>query len=511
MSPPSLALPPAPAACTYRHLQQEQHSPKPCTTHAHAHSYAAVEASLRLLRAQLRQAEADLRTLHRAAFLAQQDPLALARHLLALPRQHLRVGAGLPTCRVIRAIPPIELTRYRSAPQRDAGTEEQQEEGEQEPQLPAPLYLFPPPRCIALAAVRRAEAHFMKPPDAHEGQGGEVRLADLASSDVPKPKPPGLTPKALEAYMARFAERRAAGGAEAGSLAPLLAVGLEGRGAGGRTSLAATTPATPAPLPPPTPPPPAIPASTEEPSKVQARPLPPWSEEEERLLRLLLDRSSKAEPLDPARAATLAEGMGTRTGPEVWERLCWMREQGTLYPVVAAEKRVRKRTRRRPGDAPVIRGSGVQYIAPPAHAEQPVPPPLLPAGPRTGPGPGAQAFPARPRVPALEDHTAEPVHHGFTCDGCSIDPIVGVRWRCAQCEPDVELDLCAECMEGRSRRPFASAPRHAIGHGFRAIALPEVYWAADLGGTGDATAAAPGGASPAPPPHALHEFAYLLS
>ena len=36
------------------------------------------------------------------------------------------------------------------------------------------------------------------------------------------------------------------------------------------------------------------------------------------------------------------------------------------------------------------------------------------------------------------------VHKGITCDGCGIKPIVGVRYKCAQCE---DFDLCAVCEE----------------------------------------------------------------
>ncbi|GAM23162.1 hypothetical protein SAMD00019534_063370 [Acytostelium subglobosum LB1] len=35
-----------------------------------------------------------------------------------------------------------------------------------------------------------------------------------------------------------------------------------------------------------------------------------------------------------------------------------------------------------------------------------------------------------------------PVHEGYKCDGCDVEPIVGTRWRCQEC---IELDLCDNC------------------------------------------------------------------
>jgi hypothetical protein len=41
------------------------------------------------------------------------------------------------------------------------------------------------------------------------------------------------------------------------------------------------------------------------------------------------------------------------------------------------------------------------------------------------------------------------VHNGFSCDGCGQDPLVGVRWSCADCmlssHDEASVDLCDEC------------------------------------------------------------------
>jgi len=35
-------------------------------------------------------------------------------------------------------------------------------------------------------------------------------------------------------------------------------------------------------------------------------------------------------------------------------------------------------------------------------------------------------------------------HEGYKCDSCDTEPIVGVRWKCSECQ---ELDLCTQCKE----------------------------------------------------------------
>ena len=37
---------------------------------------------------------------------------------------------------------------------------------------------------------------------------------------------------------------------------------------------------------------------------------------------------------------------------------------------------------------------------------------------------------------------AIPSHQGILCDGCKSDPILGIRWRCMECN---EYDLCDSC------------------------------------------------------------------
>ncbi|XP_072176565.1 uncharacterized protein [Diadema setosum] len=36
-------------------------------------------------------------------------------------------------------------------------------------------------------------------------------------------------------------------------------------------------------------------------------------------------------------------------------------------------------------------------------------------------------------------------HSGYSCDGCGMSPIMGLRWHCSSCPPEVSTDLCQTC------------------------------------------------------------------
>ncbi|KAL4219665.1 hypothetical protein ACF0H5_022237 [Mactra antiquata] len=38
-------------------------------------------------------------------------------------------------------------------------------------------------------------------------------------------------------------------------------------------------------------------------------------------------------------------------------------------------------------------------------------------------------------------------HIGFKCDRCNIEPIVGTRWHCTDCPPDIAVDFCEDCVD----------------------------------------------------------------
>ncbi|CAG8546912.1 529_t:CDS:10 [Diversispora eburnea] len=39
-----------------------------------------------------------------------------------------------------------------------------------------------------------------------------------------------------------------------------------------------------------------------------------------------------------------------------------------------------------------------------------------------------------------------PIHHGYCCDSCHKDPIIGTRFLCMDCDESREVDLCEKCM-----------------------------------------------------------------
>ncbi|CAG8662396.1 5359_t:CDS:10, partial [Funneliformis mosseae] len=61
-----------------------------------------------------------------------------------------------------------------------------------------------------------------------------------------------------------------------------------------------------------------------------------------------------------------------------------------------------------------------------------------------------------------------PVHHGFCCDGCHTDPIIGTRYLCTECDESHEVDLCEDCFGEES---FENE-YHKKTHKFLAITNP---------------------------------------
>ncbi|KAI9206214.1 uncharacterized protein BJ171DRAFT_43263 [Polychytrium aggregatum] len=61
-------------------------------------------------------------------------------------------------------------------------------------------------------------------------------------------------------------------------------------------------------------------------------------------------------------------------------------------------------------------------------------------------------------------HRSDPVHHGYKCDSCEAEPIVGVRWKCNDCPTEEQVDLCNDCVG----QPFEN-DHHTAAHTFEKI------------------------------------------
>ncbi|CAO3677194.1 unnamed protein product [Umbelopsis ramanniana] len=85
----------------------------------------------------------------------------------------------------------------------------------------------------------------------------------------------------------------------------------------------------------------------------------------------------------------------------------------------------------------------------------------------------AQAGFTQPSV----NEKGEAIHYGYACDSCGDEPIVGVRYKCMECDVSEEVDLCERC---HSNGTFTN-DHHPIHHQFEAIttADPLPYYADD--------------------------------
>jgi len=46
----------------------------------------------------------------------------------------------------------------------------------------------------------------------------------------------------------------------------------------------------------------------------------------------------------------------------------------------------------------------------------------------------------------IDGENKQLIHEGFRCDACGMEPIVGTRWRCSNCE-EIQTDICNICKE----------------------------------------------------------------
>ncbi|KAI9355438.1 hypothetical protein DFJ73DRAFT_825719 [Zopfochytrium polystomum] len=64
-----------------------------------------------------------------------------------------------------------------------------------------------------------------------------------------------------------------------------------------------------------------------------------------------------------------------------------------------------------------------------------------------------------------------PIHRSYSCDSCSMSPIVGIRWKCKDCPADAQIDLCEDCVV----KGFENGSHSAL-HTLERIEKPENPW-----------------------------------
>ncbi|KAI8925252.1 hypothetical protein BC831DRAFT_550807, partial [Entophlyctis helioformis] len=197
----------------------------------------------------------------------------------------------------------------------------------------------------------------------------------------------------------------------------------------------------------------------------------PWSQDEIERLRHLLEAFPPDCAPPMARWRLIANEHGTRTAMQISGYVRY------VSPQSSAPDKKKKQKRDSDGsvnDAPAARPrravSGMQYMfqksdiampdSDPEDAETAAP---LPVRRRSIVGAGAMGAGGLPLL-----HVSDPVHHGFKCDACGTEPIVGRRWQCRECPEDIQVDLCDDC------HPTGyETETHSKHHTFDAIETPE--------------------------------------
>ena len=54
----------------------------------------------------------------------------------------------------------------------------------------------------------------------------------------------------------------------------------------------------------------------------------------------------------------------------------------------------------------------------------------------------------------IENPEGKPVHHGYICDGCEMEPIIGNRYKCTVCDDFDYCEACEEKFKDQHKHPF---------------------------------------------------------
>lgn len=158
----------------------------------------------------------------------------------------------------------------------------------------------------------------------------------------------------------------------------------------------------------------------------------PWSDEEKRRLEELLIIYPE-ESVSARRYAKIAEALGTRTASQVSNRIHKLnaKRAKSIRREAEASRDQASRLLKKIGALDVAAGSGEDDLN------------LLDIDDDMK---NSEEYQEYMRLKQhLDDIKAHVVEHvGFRCDGCGMDPIIGIRYHCDTCME--EFDLCQTCI-----------------------------------------------------------------
>ncbi|GES86918.1 ZZ-type zinc finger-containing protein 3-like [Rhizophagus clarus] len=168
----------------------------------------------------------------------------------------------------------------------------------------------------------------------------------------------------------------------------------------------------------------------------------PWTDEEQRRLVELL-AIYPDEEIQSHRFKKISEALGTRTPKQVASRLAAATTKNS-QPKNKKSGRTSKPKPTSPEKRPRhLRISGLSYL-------EARPPPTVYMADDDDESSIKNVMMSVDRPHNDDIHQTYnvitgPVHHGFCCDGCHMDPIIGSRYLCNECDESHEVDLCEDC------------------------------------------------------------------
>lgn len=165
----------------------------------------------------------------------------------------------------------------------------------------------------------------------------------------------------------------------------------------------------------------------------------PWSEEEKKRMEELLVIFPE-EPVSSRRYAKIAEALGTRTASQITNR---------IHKLNAKRSKIAKREAEAAREQAAkllksLKKSGVNMDGSPDDEL------MLEVDDETKQSADYQEYLRLKEQ--LDDIKAQVIEHaGYQCDGCTMEPIIGIRFHCETCTND--YDLCQNCMTSNTHDP----------------------------------------------------------